>query len=71
MKSNSLKTTTSSLPFNWYYDHKIFKQENDKIFKSEWIYVCHINSINKNQYRTLNINNKTFCDDLIKKVMAM
>jgi len=58
MKSNSLKTTTSSLPFNWYYDHKIFKQENDKIFKSEWIYVCHINSINKNQYRTLNINNK-------------
>ena len=58
MKSNSLKTTTSSLPFNWYYDHKIFKQENDKIFKSEWIYVCHINSINQNQYRTLNINNK-------------
>ena len=58
MNSNSLKTTTSSLPFNWYYDHKIFKQENDKIFKSEWIYVCHINSINKNQYRTLNINNK-------------
>ncbi|MDC0968214.1 aromatic ring-hydroxylating dioxygenase subunit alpha [Alphaproteobacteria bacterium] len=58
MKSNLLKTTTSSLPFNWYYDHKIFKQENDKIFKSEWIYVCHINSINKNQYRTLNLNNK-------------
>jgi Rieske 2Fe-2S family protein len=59
MKSNSLKKTEKSLPFYWYYDHKIFQKEIDKIFNDEWIYVCHINSIQKKHYRTLTINNKS------------
>ena len=58
MKSNSLKKPEKSLPFHWYYDPKIFQKEIDKIFNNEWIYVCHLNSIEKNHYRTLNINNK-------------
>ena len=68
MTSNSLKKPEKSLPFHWYYDSKVFQKEIDKIFNDEWIYVCHINSIEKNHYRTLNINNKnrskyTFRDD--------
>ena len=58
MTSNSLKKPEKSLPFHWYYDPKIFQKEIDKIFNNEWIYVCHVNSIEKNHYRTLNINNK-------------
>ncbi len=58
MKSNSLNKPVSSIPFSWYYDSKIFQKEIDKIFNTEWIYVCHVNSINKNNYRTLSINNK-------------
>ena len=58
MTSNSLKKPEKSLPFYWYYDSKIFQKEIDKIFNDEWIYVCHVNSIKKNHYRTLNINNK-------------
>ena len=58
MKSNSLIKPEKSLPFKWYYDQKIFQKEISKIFNDEWLYVCHINSINKNSYRTLSINNK-------------
>ena len=58
MTSNSLNKPEKSLPFYWYYDSKIFQKEIDKIFNDEWIYVCHVNSIEKNHYRTLNINNK-------------
>ena len=58
MTSNSLKKPEKSLPFHWYYDSKVFQKEIDKIFNDEWIYVCHVNSIEKNHYRTLNINNK-------------
>ena len=58
MTSNSLKKPEKSLPFYWYYDSKIFQKEIDNIFNDEWIYVCHVNSIKKNHYRTLNINNK-------------
>ena len=36
MKSNSLKKTEKSLPFYWYYDHKIFQKEIDKITKPEY-----------------------------------
>ena len=48
MTSNSLKKPEKSLPFHWYYDSKVFQKEIDKIFNDEWIYVCHINSIEKN-----------------------
>ena len=65
MTSNSLKKPEKSLSFYWYYDSKIFQKEIDSIFNDEWIYVCHINSIKKNHYRTLNINNKNIV--LIKK----
>ena len=58
MKSNSLKKPVSSLPFSWYFENKIFQKEINKIFNTEWIYVCHINSINENNYKTLSINNK-------------
>ena len=58
MKSNSLKKPEKSLPFHWYYDSKIFQKEIDKIFNDEWIYACHVNSIEKNHYRTLNIDHK-------------
>ena len=58
MKSNSLKKPVNSLPFSWYFENKFFQKEIDKIFNTDWIYVCHINSINNNNYRTLSINNK-------------
>ena len=58
MTSNSLKKPEKSLPFNWYYESEIFQREINKIFNDEWIYVCHVNSIEKNHYITLNISNK-------------
>ena len=61
MKSNSLTKPEKSLPFKWYYDQKIFQKEITKIFNNEWLYVCHISSIDKNHYRTLSVNNKKYC----------
>ena len=43
-------------------------KEIDKIFNTDWIYVCHINSINNNNYRTLSINNKNIVVIIFRKV---
>tara|TARA_B100000965_G_scaffold29437_1_gene21757 strand:- start:469 stop:1617 length:1149 start_codon:yes stop_codon:yes gene_type:complete len=58
MNSNSLKNPKKSLPFNWYYDQKTYRNEINKIFDNEWIYFSHVDSIKPKHYRTLKIDNK-------------
>ena len=58
MNSYSLNKPENSLPFNWYFDQEIYNKEVTSIFNQEWIYVCHINSIQSHHYRTLQIDNK-------------
>ena len=66
MTSNSLKKPSKSLPFDWYYNSKIYNREIETIFNEEWLYVCHVNTIQSKHYRTLQVDNKKF-DDMMKK----
>ena len=58
MTSNSLKKPSKSLPFDWYYNSKIYSKEIETIFNEEWLYVCHVNTIQSKHYRTLQVDNK-------------
>ena len=58
MTSNSLKKPSKSLPFDWYYNSRIYNKEIETIFNEEWLYVCHVNTIQSKHYRTLQVDNK-------------
>lgn len=55
----SLKSPVPSLPSSWYYDPQIFEQEMSRIFKTEWLYVCHSSALPKPlSFRTLQIDDQ-------------
>ncbi len=55
----SLKKPEPSLPGSWYYDPAVFKAEMDRIFKQEWLYVCHTSALPKPlSYRTFQIGDQ-------------
>jgi Rieske 2Fe-2S family protein len=58
MTSNSLKKPSKSLPFDWYHNSRIYNKEIETIFNEEWLYVCHVNTIQSKHYRTLQVDNK-------------
>ena len=58
MSFNSLKKPVNSIPFDWYYSSSIYQKEISKIFLNEWLYVCHIDSIKSNHFRTLQVDQK-------------
>ena len=56
-KTNILKKTSNTIPLKWYFDDKCYQNELLKIWNKEWIYACHVNSLNKPlSYITLNIS---------------
>ena len=58
MSFNSLKKPVKSIPFHWYFSSSIYQKEISNIFLKEWLYVCHLDSIKPNHYRTLQIDQK-------------
>lgn len=55
----SLKNVEPSLPGSWYYDPAILEKEMARIFKREWLYVCHASALAKPlSYRTLQIGDQ-------------
>ena len=66
MSFNSLKKPVKSIPFHWYFSSSIYQKEISNIFLKEWLYVCHLDSIKPNHYRTLQIDQKNII--LIKNI---
>ena len=73
LKSKILKKTHKTIPLNWYYNEKHYEKELSKIWKKEWIYVCHENKLKEPlTYITFKISkfNLLILKDKTSKILA-